>query len=131
MCTLGDLSGLRLFAFEGPGQPQREAEHLVTTSLSAIKIDIWSDVACPWCYLGKRRLERALESFAHRPEAPPVEVEYHSYQLNPDLPADFEGGHSEYLQAAWACLMRRSQRRTEAWPKWERPLGLNTTWTTW
>lgn len=71
----------------------------MTISPSAIKIDIWSDVACPWCYLGKRRLESALESFAQRPGAPPVEVEYHSYQLNPDLPADFEGRHSEYLQS--------------------------------
>jgi predicted DsbA family dithiol-disulfide isomerase len=74
-------------------------EHAMSTGTSPLKIDIWSDVACPWCYLGKRRLESALESFARRPEAPPVEIEYHSYQLNPDLPPDFEGGHSEYLQS--------------------------------
>ena len=65
---------------------------------SSIKIDIWSDVACPWCYLGKRRLDRALASFRESSDARPVEIEYHSYQLNPDLPADYEGGHSEYLQ---------------------------------
>ncbi|EYD74962.1 2-hydroxychromene-2-carboxylate isomerase/DsbA-like thioredoxin domain protein [Rubellimicrobium mesophilum DSM 19309] len=63
----------------------------------SIKIDVWSDVACPWCYLGKKRLDVALDAYARTPEAWPVEVAYHSYQLNPDLPADYEGGHSEYL----------------------------------
>lgn len=48
-------------------------------------IDIWSDVVCPWCYIGKRRFEKALEGFAHADE---VEVRWHSYQLNPDAPAD-------------------------------------------
>ena len=62
-----------------------------------IRIAVWSDVACPWCYVGKRRLDAALEAFARTPEARPVEVEYHSYQLNPDLPADYEGGHTDYL----------------------------------
>lgn len=62
-----------------------------------IKIDIWSDVACPWCYLGKHRFDHALERYRQEPGAAPVEIEYHSYQLNPDLPPDFEGGHSEYL----------------------------------
>ncbi|WP_461023976.1 DsbA family oxidoreductase [Thalassiella azotivora] len=43
-------------------------------------IEIWSDVVCPWCYVGKRRLETALESFAHADE---VEVRYRSFQLDP------------------------------------------------
>ena len=65
---------------------------------SSIKIDIWSDVACPWCYLGKRRLDRAMARYRESSDALPVEIEYHSYQLNPDLPVDYEGGHSEYLK---------------------------------
>lgn len=48
-------------------------------------IEIWSDVVCPWCYIGKRRLERALESFEHR-EA--VEVVWRSYQLDPAAPTE-------------------------------------------
>lgn len=59
-----------------------------------IRIDIWSDIACPWCYLGKRRLEVAL---AQLPDQP-VEVVWHSYQLSPDLPADFTGAHANYLR---------------------------------
>jgi predicted DsbA family dithiol-disulfide isomerase len=45
-----------------------------------MRIDIWSDVVCPWCYLGKRRLEQALAGFEHRAE---VEVVWHSFQLDP------------------------------------------------
>lgn len=64
---------------------------------NTVKIDIWSDVACPWCYIGKRRLEDAIERFARRPEAVPVEVEYHSFQLAPDTPVDFEGSEIDFL----------------------------------
>jgi predicted DsbA family dithiol-disulfide isomerase len=48
-----------------------------------MKIEIWSDVVCPWCYIGKRRLERALAEFEH---ADDVEVIWRSFQLNPDAP---------------------------------------------
>lgn len=64
---------------------------------NTVKIDIWSDVACPWCYIGKRRLEDAIERFARRLEAVPVEVEYHSFQLAPDTPVDFEGSEVDFL----------------------------------
>ena len=49
-----------------------------------MQIEIWSDVVCPWCYIGKRRLERALGEFEHADE---VEVTWRSFQLNPDAPA--------------------------------------------
>ena len=49
-----------------------------------MQVEIWSDVVCPWCYLGKRRFERALEAFSHRDE---VEVIYRSFELSPDAPA--------------------------------------------
>jgi predicted DsbA family dithiol-disulfide isomerase len=57
-----------------------------------LKVDIWSDIACPWCYVGKRRFEAAVEAF----EAD-VEVEYHSFELAPDTPVDFEGSESDFL----------------------------------
>jgi len=59
-----------------------------------IKVDIWSDVVCPWCYIGKRRFEAALAAYDG-----PVEVEYHSFELSPDIPADYEGTHDEMLAA--------------------------------
>ncbi|WP_426243933.1 DsbA family oxidoreductase [Nocardioides sp. LHG3406-4] len=48
-----------------------------------MQIEIWSDVVCPWCYVGKRRLESALAGFAHRDE---VEVVYRSFELDPSAP---------------------------------------------
>jgi predicted DsbA family dithiol-disulfide isomerase len=58
----------------------------------AVKIDIWSDVACPWCYIGKRKFEEGA-----RRAGVPVEVEYHSFELSPDTPVDFAGSTTEYL----------------------------------
>jgi predicted DsbA family dithiol-disulfide isomerase len=49
-----------------------------------MRIEIWSDVVCPWCYIGKRRLERALADFPH---ADQVEVEWRSFQLDPSAPS--------------------------------------------
>lgn len=45
-----------------------------------MKIEVWSDFVCPFCYIGKRRLESALGQFAHRDE---VAIEYRSFELNP------------------------------------------------
>jgi predicted DsbA family dithiol-disulfide isomerase len=50
-----------------------------------MQIEIWSDVACPWCYIGKRRLEQALSTFEH---AGDVEIRYRSFQLNPSAPVE-------------------------------------------
>jgi predicted DsbA family dithiol-disulfide isomerase len=48
-----------------------------------MRIDVWSDLVCPWCYLGKRRLEKAL---AGLDPGVPVEVKFHAFQLDPTLP---------------------------------------------
>ncbi len=59
-----------------------------------MKVEIWSDIACPWCYIGKRRFETALEQFPHREE---VEVHWRSYQLDPTLPDHHSGTELDYL----------------------------------
>jgi predicted DsbA family dithiol-disulfide isomerase len=59
---------------------------------NAIKVDIWSDVQCPWCYIGKRKFEAAVAGFDGE-----VDVEYHSFELAPDTPVDFEGTPKAYL----------------------------------
>jgi predicted DsbA family dithiol-disulfide isomerase len=46
-----------------------------------VKIEVWSDIVCPWCYIGKRRLESALAEFDQ-----PVDVEWRSFQLDPSFP---------------------------------------------
>jgi len=61
-----------------------------------LRIDVISDVVCPWCYIGKRRLEQALELFRRSVDGPELEVVWHPFQLNPQLPR--EGiARSEYL----------------------------------
>src|SRR5256714_12120383 len=55
----------------------------------ALSIDIISDVVCPWCFIGKRRLEAALGLYRQRlPEAPAPEIVYHPFELNPDIPRE-------------------------------------------
>jgi predicted DsbA family dithiol-disulfide isomerase len=65
----------------------------------SIKIDIWSDIACPWCYIGKRKFETGAAAFAEKvgSDAPAVTVEYHSYELSPDTPVDFHGSAVDFL----------------------------------
>jgi predicted DsbA family dithiol-disulfide isomerase len=53
-----------------------------------MKVEIWSDVVCPWCYVGKRRFETALAAFEHRAD---VEVSWRAFELDPDAPAVREG----------------------------------------
>ncbi|WP_194398316.1 DsbA family oxidoreductase [Microbacterium atlanticum] len=62
-----------------------------------IKIDVWSDIACPWCYIGKRNLENGLAAASADEDAPAVEVTFHSFELSPDTPVDFDGGEADYL----------------------------------
>ncbi|MGV9193116.1 DsbA family oxidoreductase [Microbacterium sp. MC2] len=62
-----------------------------------IKIDVWSDIACPWCYIGKRNLETGLAATAGDDDAPRVEVTFHSYELSPDTPVDFDGDEIDFL----------------------------------
>lgn len=62
-----------------------------------ITIEVWSDIACPWCYVGKRRLEQAIEAFTATPGRPGVAVRYRSFELAPDVPVDFAGGAVEFL----------------------------------
>jgi predicted DsbA family dithiol-disulfide isomerase len=50
-----------------------------------MRVDVWSDVVCPWCYVGKARFEKALNAFPHRDE---VEVVFRSFELDPGHPRD-------------------------------------------
>ena len=76
--------------------------------MSPLHVEIWSDIACPWCYIGKRRFEKALASFAQRQA---VEVTWRSFELNPSAPKEQrEGSYVERL----AKKYRTSTREAEA-----------------
>jgi predicted DsbA family dithiol-disulfide isomerase len=59
-----------------------------------MRIDIWSDLVCPWCYVGKRRFEKALARFDSRDE---VQIVHRSFQLNPAAPRDHTSNRREML----------------------------------
>ena len=59
-----------------------------------MKVEIWSDVMCPFCYIGKRKFELALEKFPHRDT---VEITWKSFQLNPDMITDPDKNINQYL----------------------------------
>ncbi len=67
-----------------------------------MKVEIWSDVVCPWCYIGKRRFERALARFDG---ASDVEVTWRSFQLNPEHPKGVRQAHDTYLAAKIGTTM--------------------------
>jgi predicted DsbA family dithiol-disulfide isomerase len=73
-----------------------------------VKIEIWSDVVCPWCYIGKRRLERALRDFD---QAGDVEITWRSFQLNPDFPAGTAVPTPEYLASRFGPQAREMTGR--------------------
>ena len=55
-------------------------------------VEIWSDIACPWCYIGKRRFEAALAEFEHRDD---VRVTWRSFELDPSAPREREGDRAD------------------------------------
>lgn len=59
-----------------------------------MKIEIWSDIACPFCYIGKRKLEKVIQKFQYKES---IEVEWKSFQLNPDQKTDPSVNSLEYL----------------------------------
>jgi predicted DsbA family dithiol-disulfide isomerase len=70
-----------------------------------IKIDVVSDVVCPWCYIGKRRLEKAMDELK---DSIDFEVEYHPFELNPDTPKK-AFNHKEYLTKKFGSEARYQQ----------------------
>lgn len=72
-----------------------------------MQIEVWSDIVCPWCYIGKRRLDAALARFPH---ADQVEVRWRSFQLDPSAPE----GHTEATLPALAAKYGTSVERMRA-----------------
>lgn len=80
------------------------------TQSPAIHVDVWFDVRCPWCFLGKRRLERAAELFGEDHPDIPVTVKHHSFELAPGIAERFDGTEADYLLAYEGVPAERAQR---------------------
>lgn len=67
------------------------------TTEPKMKVEVWSDIVCPFCYIGKRNYEAALEQFA---DSKDVEIEWHSFQLDPTISAHTENKSNVYQYLA-------------------------------
>jgi predicted DsbA family dithiol-disulfide isomerase len=72
-----------------------------------MRVEIWSDIACPWCYVGKRRFEQALARFEH-PGA--VEVVWRSFELDPNAPRGHGVPQDELLAAKYGVPLERARQ---------------------
>jgi predicted DsbA family dithiol-disulfide isomerase len=72
--------------------------------MAPLTVEIWSDVVCPWCYVGKRRLESALAKFDR-----PVEVVWRSFELDPSAPRERELPAAEHLAAKYGMSVEQAQ----------------------
>jgi predicted DsbA family dithiol-disulfide isomerase len=75
-----------------------------------MNIEIWSDVVCPWCYIGKRRFERAVASFGHPDE---VTVTYRSFELDPNAPAERTGSQAEHLASKYGMTIAEAEQASQ------------------
>jgi predicted DsbA family dithiol-disulfide isomerase len=79
--------------------------------MTRLRIDIWSDIACPWCYVGKRRLERALQTF---PERDAVDIVWRAFELNPAAPArSNDGPYAERLAKKYGSSVADARSRIQ------------------
>jgi predicted DsbA family dithiol-disulfide isomerase len=75
-----------------------------------VLVEIWSDVVCPWCYIGKRRFEAALARFEHADE---VQIQWRSFELDPNAPAHRPLSGPEHLAAKYGMTVADAQTRME------------------
>jgi predicted DsbA family dithiol-disulfide isomerase len=92
--------------------------------MAELRIDVWSDIACPWCYVGKRRLERALSDFPH---AGDVKVVWHAFELDPSAPQerDPKVSHAERIAKKYGISVQQAQQNSERLRETARGEGLS------
>jgi predicted DsbA family dithiol-disulfide isomerase len=71
-----------------------------------VLVEIWSDIACPWCYVGKRRFEQALAAFEHRDQ---VEVRWRSFELDESAPREFAGERTVRIAEKYATTVEHAR----------------------
>lgn len=91
--------------------------------MSKMKIEIWSDIACPFCYIGKRKLEKALAQFPNRDN---VELVWHSYELDPELPKDsYKKGMYNYFAEKYGVSVEEARATMGKTVAIAKEVGLN------
>ena len=90
--------------------------------MSKIKVEIWSDVVCPFCYIGKRRFEHALEKFPNRNE---VEIEWRSFQLDPEVKPVPGMSINEYLARRKGVSVAEGKQMNDYMANMAKEVGLH------
>jgi predicted DsbA family dithiol-disulfide isomerase len=94
----------------------------MTTIAEPLRVDIWSDVICPWCAIGKANLDRALERFDG---ADRVEIVWHSFELDPNAPAALAGDHAEQLARKYGMPVEQARKSIDRVVTTARGVGLD------
>ncbi|MEG8976873.1 DsbA family oxidoreductase [Priestia megaterium] len=87
-----------------------------------MKIEVWSDFVCPFCYIGKRRLEQALQQFAHKDD---VQVEFKSFELDPNAPVNTGKTINEALAAKYGMTIEQAKQANEGIGQQAASVGLS------
>lgn len=87
-----------------------------------MKVEIWSDVVCPFCYIGKRRLEKALSEFSHREQ---VEVIWRSFELDPEAAKNPSGDILNMLTSKYGITREQAQQMNDKVSEQAAKLGLD------
>jgi predicted DsbA family dithiol-disulfide isomerase len=78
--------------------------------VKGVNVEIWSDIACPWCAVGKRRFEKALAAFEHRDD---VTVTWRAFELDPEAPAERPGNRDEHLAEKYGTSVEQAREMHE------------------
>lgn len=126
------LAGLLLVGFSACSQSSSKKEELIKsgekqdlisiTNKEKMKIEIWSDVMCPFCYIGKRKFESALAEFEHKDN---VEVIWKSFQLNPSLKTDPSKNTVQHLAETKGWTMEYTRNTIQYVMEMAQGVGLN------
>ncbi|MDD3107279.1 MAG: DsbA family oxidoreductase [Candidatus Izemoplasmatales bacterium] len=86
-----------------------------------MKIEVWSDFACPFCYIGKKNFENALTNFKHKDK---VEVVFKAYQLNPNAPKIMKGSAYESFASSHNMSINDAKKRFQMFTENAKKVGL-------
>jgi len=86
-----------------------------------MKVEIWSDIMCPFCYIGKRRFENALKEFPHKDD---IEIVWKSFQLNPAMKTDPGKNINQYLSEVKGWSLTQARQANDYVTKMAKEVGL-------
>lgn len=90
-----------------------------------LSVEVWADVSCPWCFIGKRRLARAVSTFTAQYPDVRVEIESHSFELTPAVPDGYTGSEVDFMVAYEGVPRDRAERTLEALTELGRSEGIS------